>query len=423
MKFDKHPLFYYIATNMAAIETYQAQRSRELGFEEGVGKRYSREGIRSFTRAAQDSLFERFYKTALNPAAKEVINIAEHEAQLDPLRGGSDLRYIGTEHLYLGLLQLPRQRDPKLGQFLDRFIPVLQEERIQTAFKQRERVREFVEGALGARPNSSEPNTKPYTLDHHSVPAVKYAHELAERAGRTRITPLDLLGGVILYQDGSGSNMFFEMADRENSYYRRLFQASRMADTNEELLAPFLDAVKSLALTKTEQEDQSALLAALLEKPQTEEERRHELAEDLWYLVPSATKKHPERGDSANFSFEGIARMLKIPRNEWDLPLVRDYVGMINTARQFGYDLGHLKSTYQEAHEQGATGPLNGTIEDRFKFTDAMLDIVFGVLKDGYSDNSRPFSEIVNRNLSDFGLEVVEKKKDPSEIQSPITFM
>ena len=119
--------------------------------------------------------------------------------------------------------------------------------------------------------------------------------------------------------------------------------------------------------------------------------------------------------------------MLEIPREKWDLPLVRDYVGMINTARQFGHDLEHAQRAYQEAHEHDATNPLNGTIKDRYKFAYAMSDIIMDVLEDGYSDEDKPFTEVVNRYFSDLGLEVVEKREaEPqasSEIQPQTTFM
>lgn len=292
----------------------------------------------------------------LSPNTHQVLHVAEAET------ASYNIRRIGSAEILLGVLAAPRTEGTLLTRFFEEYFPGTQEEQLQVAHDYLNDLR---------KDHETEERAKgPFHISVDTQHVFRIA--TAEAKGqRRKVEPLDLIVGIAPVMHATGPTMLMDMMKKDNVYYPALVQANWYSGTEEGVT---IHVKRMLAGLNGDQN----------ETPSEEQTRRFA----TWDEAHDVLRVARASGNEYNWPFEQSARLIGIPREDWDLPLVRRYVDIFNRALQLqidlwdlGHDLGHMK-----LHQ--ATGSLPGALAESFDHTRFLAEVMERTLIEGFQRNS-----------------------------------
>lgn len=144
----------------------------------------------------------------------------------------------------------------------------------------------------------------------------------------------------------------------------------------------------------------------------------------------------PERkagnGSTTHFSFEATATRLGIPTENWEHPIVREFIELLNRAQQLQMDfsVADVKNSVwlsgkpseeriQHAHDTGAMVP---ALADRYISAELLLRATIEILKDGFRGNPVGVGYLKNKidvAIARYGLVVTREQPQSRTTNTP----
>lgn len=308
-------------------------------------------------------------------------------------------QYIGTEDLLVGLLKLPRESEPALDAFFDKYLPGIQDEQVRTAITYLTDLDKGRLEALGKSVGIPETEEGGFRVGEDTEHAFRIATAEAT-AERRKLQPVDILVGIAPVRFALGPVMLMDMMHKDKVDYPALFQAYWYSLTEEEITF-HMNRMIAKAQVKGAIYDYDYLQSPMA---------RQYIS---WSQAHALLDPVRASGQEFNWQYEQAARQFGISNATRDLLLVRSCIGLYNRIKQVYLDVGEVGHQYANSKWHFALGPLPESMLETFEVAELLADVLEHAFRDGLLGQSTEPNLVqsqVNKFLDKYGLQVVERR-------------